>query len=214
MGTTFSAIAYAFGTKNPERVKVLDEWPGERQHTEEKCPSKISYAIKDGLVANKWGYEVLDGMVGYVWWKLLLDKHTKPTDFDDPLLEQAVGSILMALPPGKTAVQVMTDFLRPMQEYFMGKLRESMLAAALEQTPLRLVATVPATWSHSCREATRQAVRNAGFASREGDEIMVIDEPEAAALSVIRFMENSPSAQALQASVCSSTSTCHALIMQ
>ena len=203
IGTTYTAIAYAFGTTSPDRVMVLDEWPSEKQRTEEKCPSKIAYASGNGLTRNKWGYEVVSGMEAYAWWKLLLDKHTKPTDFDSPLLAKAVEAKMLELPPGKTAVKVMQDFLVPLREYFFKKLRDSMLETALEQIPFRIVVTVPATWGYSSREATRQAVRKAGFAKGEHDEIMVIDEPEAATLSVLRTMETSGTATPPKVSACS-----------
>ena len=180
---------------------VINEWPGEKGSTEDKVPTTLAYAaenIEKNLDKNKWGYEVRVGWTTYAWWKLLLDKTTKKTDFDDPLLEKAIGTRLLRLPEGKSAMEVMTDFLTPVQEYFMGKLRDAMLETALEQTPFRYVVTVPATWQHSARDETRRAVKEAGFARGDRDEIIVIDEPEAAALSVIRSMQYSPSASALK----------------
>lgn len=188
----------AYGKCSPDKITVLNEWPGERHRTEDKCPSKIAYASENDLPRNNWGYEVQAKHVSYSWWKLLLDKNTKRTDFDHPLLESAIGANLMRLPEGKTAMEVMTDYLRSFQEYFMGRLKESMLETALDDTEIRVVVTVPATWQHAAREATRQAVRKAGFVRGPGDEIIVIDEPEAAGLSVIRTIENSPSAEYLK----------------
>lgn len=188
----------AYGTCPPDKITILNEWPGERHRTEEKCPSKIAYASENGLPTNQWGYLVQTKHISYAWWKLLLDKNTRRTDFDHPLLESAIGANLMRLPEGKTAMETMTDYLRSLQEYFMGKLKESMLENALQDTQIRIVVTVPATWQHAAREATRQAVRKAGFLRGPCDEIIVIDEPEAAGLSVIRTIENSPSAEYLK----------------
>ena len=179
---------------------MLDEWPGEKGRSEQKVPSKISYGTENGLGIDRWGYQVSVGTASYTWFKLKLDAHTKPTDFDNPLLQRAVDSSMALLPVGKTAMEVVTDYLGFLRAYFQGKLRESMVGAPPEQAPCLIVATIPATWSASAREATRQAVRNAGFASRAGDEIMMIDEPEAATLAVISFMENSNIAQILKVS--------------
>jgi len=43
---------------------------------------------------------------------------------------------------------------------------------AVEQTRFRYMVTLPATWSPAAREATRQAAQNAGFGTRERDELI------------------------------------------
>lgn len=177
-------------TKTAKDVEVISSWPGSLIHTEEKVPSRLAYANENGFDIDKWGYAVESGMTIVQWFKLLLDSNTEKTDYDDPLLADSLGSGLMHLPAGKDALQVASDFLTYLREYAMEQLKNMTLQTAIEQTAIRVQVTTPATWSYSAREATRQAVKNAGFGSGERDEIVLIDEPEAAALWAIRSTQN------------------------
>jgi hypothetical protein len=201
-----TGFGYASANCNPNQLSIMTEWPGEQNECQEKTPSKQSYAFENPQTEDRWGFEVLSNDKSYAWTKLLLDPTTKPAEFDCPRLQKAISSRLLALPPGKTAKDVVTDYLRHLRKYMMAKFEETMLETALERTPMRFVVTVPATWSHQARQDTRECLINAGFPRSENDEIMVIDEPEAAALSVIRSMEDSPSSMSLK--VCISMDVC------
>jgi hypothetical protein len=191
-------LAYAYGTNDPDRIITLTEWPGENHETQEKTPTKISYATENPSTGDRWGYQVQGTEISYAWFKLLLDPTIVPAEFDDPRLQKAISSRLLALPLGKTAKDVVTDYLGHVREYTMARFEETMLETALEQTPIRFVITVPATWSHQARQDTRECLIKSGFPRSEADEILVIDEPESAALSVIRSMENSPTGFSLK----------------
>lgn len=173
--------------KDPEPIT---KWPGGNaaNETREKVPSKIAYVSENPklLTEDVWGYGVFPGLRSYCWTKLLLDTKTCETQYDDPLLQQAVGSAIMGLPPGKSAEDVVADYLGFMYQHCLRSLEEKMTPAILAVTPLEFWFTMPAIWSDSAQFATKRAAERAGFGSRPQDEIRMITEPEAAALAAFK----------------------------
>ncbi|KIX98828.1 uncharacterized protein Z520_05289 [Fonsecaea multimorphosa CBS 102226] len=199
IGTTGSAIGYAASNAAPDEITVLDHWEG---HVEVKVPTRIAYASENDFKTDKWGFQVEGGMTICNWIKLLLDENTVKADFDDPLLQQAIGQGLMHLPEGKDASEVIKNFVSRVREHFLRHLNNTILETAVNNTQKRICVPVPTTWSLAAREATRQAVSKAGFGEDERDEIIVIDESEAAALDVIKSLEKSSDAERLKEGSC------------
>ncbi|KAJ0417519.1 hypothetical protein BJY00DRAFT_325500 [Aspergillus carlsbadensis] len=170
-------------------IVLIKSWPGPSRHTETvlKTPSRIAYAAENGG-RERWGYQVEPGMVAQSWTKLLLDRGTPLTRFDDAL-EEAAGMGIFKLPPGKSAIQVVADYLSKVYDHILRSIAKQITEATLQITPLEFWFTVPAIWSDQAKDATLQAVRLAGFATRSGsvqDEINLITEPEAAAIAALR----------------------------
>ncbi|OAP63615.1 hypothetical protein AYL99_02842 [Fonsecaea erecta] len=189
IGTTASAIAYAASDASADQISVLDNWDG---HVEVKVPTRVAYAEENDFETDKWGFQVESGMQICNWPKLRLDENTDKADFDDPLLQQAIGQGLMHIPDGKDAPEVISDFLFGVRNHFLQHLNDTILETAVKHTAKRICVPVPTTWSLAAREATRQAVIKAGFGEDKRDEINIIDESEAAALYVIKSLEKSP----------------------
>jgi hypothetical protein len=121
-------------------------------------------------------------MKSYSWTKLLLDQNALRSENDDPGLQRAVAGGVMRLPRGKTAKDVVGDYLRGIYKMFMDAIVEKLGGSdILKITPMEFWLTVPAIWSDEAKAATRAAAKAAGFGSRPGDEINLIPEPEAAA---------------------------------
>jgi hypothetical protein len=140
------------------------------------------------------------------WFKLLLDSPTRPKEFDDASLQTAVGKGLMKLPEGKTAVQVTSAYLRRLYILSITTLKDMIGDQAVDQTPILFSLSLPATWSHAAREATREAAENAGFLSRPRDEMALVDEPECAAIATLKStIENFDANHAFQVKICSDT---------
>lgn len=114
----------------------------------------------------------------YTWTKLLLDKNIRLTDFDDSKLEDVFGSGMMRLPAHKSAREVVCDYLKKIYEYLVAQLCKHFRKEIFDATPMECWLTVPAIWS--------DAAKAAGFASRPGDEVKIITEPEAAALAALK----------------------------
>lgn len=133
-----------------------------------------------------FGYDVEAGMECCQWFKLLLDGSTEPTEYDDPLLRQAMGHGLLRLPQGKTAIDVTADFLSCLYNHIIRYLKNMIGSEAVNQTPILFSLSIPATWSPAAREATREAAVRAGFINRDHDEIIMVDEPECAAIATLK----------------------------
>ena len=93
---------------------------------------------------------------------------------------------MLTLPEGKTAIDVTADFLSCLYEHILRTLKGMIGPEAVEQTPMLFSLSLPATWSWTAREATREAAEQAGFLDRDHDEIALVDEPECAAIATLK----------------------------
>lgn len=154
---------------------------------QDKVPSVIGYAVDNPSYVgeDRWGYQIKPGDTSFGWWKLLLDECCEPQQWDDPELLKVIGDGTVRLPSGKTAQEVATDYLRFIHEHTIGQLGELLTIAGLNATPIDWCLTVPATWSHKARNASRQAAVDAGFGKRPGDSLLLIDEPQAGILEIL-----------------------------
>lgn len=137
-------------------------------------------------------------MISCAWFKLLLDSHVEITDFDDSELEtlaKSEGDGMYRLPQGMTAEEVTAAYLTPFYRHVMGHLEKRFSADMLQSMQIEYYFTVPALWSDRAKAATRSAAMTAGFASRTGDTIFMIPEPEAAAVAALKSLAEGSSGQ-------------------
>lgn len=181
-------LGLSFALSNAADIKDIAPWtkfPGNASHNSEHChkaPSWIAYADEnEDLDEDAWGYQIEPGMKTYAWTKLLLDSAAAPTEYDDPGLRTVTGNGIMWLPPGKTAKEVATDYLRGMHRMFNDAIKEKMGDEICRNLPMEFWLTVPATWTEQAKQETRQAALDAGFVPKPSGPIHVIPEPEAAA---------------------------------
>ncbi|KAK2594476.1 hypothetical protein QQS21_007823 [Conoideocrella luteorostrata] len=183
-GTTYSGISFALS--NAADFKDILPWtkyPGASSHNAEHCvkaPTRIAFEDEnDDLTENAWGYQIEPGLKIYAMTKLLLDKSTLQSNFDDPDLYLPSGGEMMQLPKGKSAKDVATAYLKEMCKMFETARDEIFGADQLLPTDFWL--TVPASWSEKAKLLTKAAAMDAGFGKKSADRIMLISEPEAAA---------------------------------
>lgn len=104
-------------------IILISTWPGPSRDTETvfKAPSRIAYASENNsrVTTNRWGYQVEPGMLSYSWTKLLLDQGTPLTQYDDRTLETASQTGILKLPEGKTAVDVVADYLSEVYQHIL-----------------------------------------------------------------------------------------------
>jgi molecular chaperone DnaK (HSP70) len=186
--------------KSIDDIDIIRSWPGPSKEADEvwKAPSKIAY-LEDNrnvkkMAAQQWGYQVTPKMRSYAWVKLLLDQETTPTKHDLAELETSQGSLL-DLPRGKSATDVVSDYLKEVYQHTMRTLEQRLSSEILKITPIHYWFTVPAIWSDRAKAATRDAIKAAGFCSRTMDEISLITEPEAAAVATLNTMANDKSVE-------------------
>lgn len=178
-GTTHTGASYLPNNDNGAPVTIQKWGKGSKNALILKTPTIIAYAHENETQKEKIaiGTNVKPGSTSYSWWKLGLDSETNAADYDDPLLEKAVGSQITGLPAGKTAEQVTTDYLRLIYDHIINHLRGVLGEAALAITPLQFCVTVPAAWGWAGRQATLSAAKKAGFGTRPSDGIICADEP-------------------------------------
>ena len=170
-------------------IVVINNWPGPSRETETifKTPSRIAYASENkSIQSDRWGFQVEPGMTAYSWTKLLLDKKSPRTQYDDATLESKTGMGMLKLPKGKGAVSVCADFLKSIYCHLLQVLEKQITEETLAVTPLEFWFTMPAIWSDEAQSATKMAAKLAGFGSRAGDEIYMITEPEAAGIATLK----------------------------
>lgn len=178
--------------KDLNDIKLINTWPGPLRDTETvfKTPSRIAYVSDNPRISrNRWGYQVEAGMTAYSWTKLFLDRGTPLSKYDDKALESVSQIGIMQLPDGKTAVDVVADFLSEIYEHILNTLSKHITEEELQFTPLEFWFTVPASWSDQAQSATKTAAERAGFGSsirRPDDKIFLISEPEAAAITALK----------------------------
>lgn len=186
-GTTYSGVSFAMSTATDfKEIKPWTAYPGASSHRSEHCekaPSLIAFADEneEELSQNLWGYQVEPGMRAYAWTKLLLDSSAIASEYDDPSLKKAIGSGIMKLPRGRTAKEIVTAYLRGLNTMYQGVVTEKFGHGYLDNLPVDIWLTVPATWSDEAKQLTMEAARDAGFSSRPYDRVRLIAEPEAAA---------------------------------
>lgn len=154
-----------------------------------KAPTEITLE-SDG--EKLWGYQIPAGAKRYGWFKLLLDRKSAKTKYDDPNLAGAIDTknpnSLFALPPDKDARGVALEYLKLFYKHVMERLRER-VPLTFDSTPIQFVITTPAIWSHEAQSATFGIAKEAGFTSRAGDKIAMVAEPEAAASYCLRELQ-------------------------
>ncbi|KAL3475680.1 hypothetical protein BJX99DRAFT_229106 [Aspergillus californicus] len=189
-GTTYTGISYTWSAvyEDDDDIITVQEWPALNGQTENatKVPTQIAYERDEsGRATNCWGYLIKPGTPRCVWMKLLLDKKARVTPSDDPNLRRALEEEEMRLPPGKTVEDVTTDFFGELYEFTMQSLRQEYPDILLDMTPIKYCFTMPAIWSDQAQLKTLWAAEAGGFAARQVDEVILISEPEAAAMATL-----------------------------
>ena len=151
----------------------------------EKVPTRIAYSWQNlTLKKNVWGYQVKPGMISCSLFKLLLDEDSEVKPQDDTLL-QSRSRYKCVLPPGKTVVDVTTDYLTFIYEHILHKVEILLGPELMRRTMFDFYFTKPAVFSLTACNGIRRAAEVAGFGSREGDTLSLLCEPEAACIAAI-----------------------------
>ncbi|PGH14906.1 hypothetical protein AJ79_02769 [Helicocarpus griseus UAMH5409] len=161
-GTTFSGVATVYSEESPEDIYVITDWPGN-----EDVKHKVCWTIEDKNDESEdraWGNQVTSDMDCSSWFKLKMAPTNTSAIHDDPLLFQSVGPGLLRVPPGETPEKAIRN-------------------AMVDSAQIQVVLTTPADWDRKYKLTLREAVKAADIASRVGDTISTVDEPEAAALA-------------------------------
>ncbi|KAL2060461.1 hypothetical protein VTL71DRAFT_9492 [Oculimacula yallundae] len=175
-GTTYSGVSWAYPGRRD--VRLITNWPNPKtmNATNDKVPSTISYC--NGKV-ERWGYSNRDKDETFRWFKILLEPSHK---YNDEVKEvRDASKLLKSL--NKSPEEVVSDYLKVLWDYTMEDIKQEVKEDNWKRDyALKVVITVPAMWSDAAKDKTKKAALMAGMP----DNITMITEPEAAALSIIR----------------------------
>ncbi|KAG0266596.1 hypothetical protein BG011_001785 [Mortierella polycephala] len=173
-GTTFSGCAYAYAQDDKEVIDIT-AWP---KHTIQypKTPTLNLYKKDDPshtMVA--WGMKAkLETMKPTAKHHILLSQYKLHLD------EHVHNS---ALEVGITVLEAISQYLEAFHEYVVGEVMRG-FARNFQRDHFRYCLTVPAMWSDRAKNVMRQAAVQAKLIKETDhpDRLMLISEPEAAAL--------------------------------
>jgi molecular chaperone DnaK (HSP70) len=89
---------------------------------------------------------------------------------------------ILHIPKGMTALQVIAKYLSYLRDALWRRLGVKMSTAGgnLDRTPIQFWFTVPVSWSDTTRKLMREVISDAGFGARDGDQVHLLTEPQAA----------------------------------
>lgn len=114
----------------------------------------------------------------FKWFKILLEpkykfaKSARPVENSDAMLSRL----------DKTAIDVVTDYLRFLWHYTLQDIERKQGVGFRDAYKLSVVLTVPAVWTQAAKEKTLAAGRAAGMPQ----DIELVTEPEAAAIFALK----------------------------
>ncbi|OZJ06414.1 hypothetical protein BZG36_00543 [Bifiguratus adelaidae] len=171
-GTTFSGCCYAFAQN--EEIIDITKWPRQNNNVYPKTPTLLMYR-KNSKEVIDWGHGARRSAfrpntadcILLSKFKLYLDENLR----------------LNPLPSGLNVVEVIADYLRAFHQHVCNELAKG-FAGNYDPSKFRYCLTVPAMWSDRAKTAMRQAAQLSGMISPQdpADRLMLISEPEAAAL--------------------------------
>ncbi|KAI5983887.1 actin-like ATPase domain-containing protein [Pisolithus albus] len=189
-GTTFSGVAYASSRIHSGTIQQILRWPGSFE-TFRKVPTCLLYDEHGQVIA--WGLEAKNAspMLGTYrceWFKLFLE----PRALRD---ESAIDPRLPKLPPGKTAITLIVDFLSCLWEYAKEEITRE-IGSVADLNTADVILTCPAAWDAKGCDLMRGAAIDAGLvqSAHAGDtnwrdRLQIITEPEAAAVHCARLTD-------------------------
>ncbi|CAO3593678.1 unnamed protein product [Absidia cylindrospora] len=173
-GTTFSGCSYSF-IQNDEVVDIV-RWPKQNNNVYPKTPTLNFYQGNSNQM-TQWGNAARLEMQRPTARNSVLLKQYKL------YLDENIAKDLPPLPNGLTIVNAIANYLHAFHEHVVNELKKG-FARNYGQHQFRYCLTVPAMWSDRAKATMREAAIKAGLIQDNDhrDRLMLISEPEAAAL--------------------------------
>ncbi|QPC70663.1 hypothetical protein HYE68_001415 [Fusarium pseudograminearum] len=186
-GTTYSGVSWARST-DPNNITPIKGWPAEDHRNRNEIQVPTLYDIESG----KWGYLITPDMKPIKWFKLLLlkDEDIKNEEGGSSRQLRETIEILKTSAANITPVQVVGLYLRAVWSFTYASLKSMV---DIDNLPLHVAITVPASWPDYAKNSMRQAAKIAGITKHRpiGETTLItVEEPEAAALASL-FQRNS-----------------------
>ncbi|KAL2689750.1 hypothetical protein Neosp_003811 [[Neocosmospora] mangrovei] len=163
-GTTYSGVAWA-DTTRPDVQHVVTSWPAVGSS---KSSPKVPTELRKVANGWQWGFQIPESAKRSKYFKLKLDDNGQVTK------------------DGESAQDLTKVYLSCLHAHFVTILEARLSPSVVRSTPMDFVVTVPAIWSPAAKQATERAAAMAGFCGHQ--RIMLISEPEAAALYTLKTL--------------------------
>jgi molecular chaperone DnaK (HSP70) len=165
-------------------IIVIKDWPSRHTKigTKEKVPSEIAL-----LDRTQWGSLIAPNVQRHMWTKLLLDD-PKAGEMSKIMKELSLSDTEY---PSNKPVDIIAEYLGHIKAHLIKNLDIQYGKGLWRTLPITLVVTVPAVWSDAAKNATLQAVDQAGFNTIELPQLkrtVLTTEPEAAAIYTIQSL--------------------------
>ncbi|KAI8391423.1 uncharacterized protein BYT42DRAFT_556812 [Radiomyces spectabilis] len=173
-GTTYSGVAYALTANDNRDVYDVTLWPKQIQHSYSKTPTEIMYDRNTHKVTY-WGNAARTSV------RKTNDKHHHFRQFK-LYYDEVMSEHLKPLPEGFDHMKLSADFLRKLHDHAAYEISKAFGSFPPER--YRYCLTVPAIWSDKAKSEMREVAKLAGLINEDDhpDRLMLISEPEAAAL--------------------------------
>ena len=126
---------------------MVNEWPGSKGITYEKCPTLLKYEPDGSL---RWGFELDRNTTGRIQAiKLLLDP-----DQPKPIYVPAVDITAELSRLGKAPTAVATDYISAIYKHATAVIESKYPRNYFHMLKKHYVMTVPAVWSEEAQDAT------------------------------------------------------------
>jgi len=174
---SYSGIAWATNSKSKE-VRLIEEWPQREGTSNNPNSAKVPTLISPSD-SSQWGFAAPDG--AHEWFKILLD----PDHFHIKELGE-LSKFEITEASAREAERDSQAFLRQLWLHAKERISDALPKYNIFQNyDIKAVITVPAVWSDTAKERTRQIAIQAGLPL----DLAIINEPEAAAIAVFRDLQ-------------------------
>jgi hypothetical protein len=180
----YSGVAWATKVDLENReINPITSWPGTGLD-EGKAPTELCYDEAGELL---WGFDIPPDVDRFSWFKLLL---LRTEDLDPDIQSYSVLTRMRSMleESGRTAVELVTAYLRLLWSHTMSTIERARGEVVLEALVIHVVITVPAIWKGYARQAMEDAAKAAGILEHRlagPTNVTIVPEPEAAALSAL-----------------------------
>ncbi|KAK5991079.1 Protein kinase rad3-like protein, partial [Cladobotryum mycophilum] len=183
-GTTFSGIAWA-DTARPEVKHILSDWPSANGV---KSSPKVPTELRKVAKGWQWGYQIPESAKRSRFFKLwVLTESMQCTELT--FILSKLDEPVKVKKDGESAQELTKIYLSCLHDHFISVLEKRLSPDVVQSTPMDFIVTVPAIWSNTAKQETKNAASMAGFCGNQ--RITLISEPEAAALYTVKNLSPS-----------------------
>jgi actin-like ATPase involved in cell morphogenesis len=172
----------------PGEIHLINTWknPTFLNSNNDKVPSEIIYRDHGPV---EWGFypKANQPPLPIRWFKVLLDEEHMQEGLERDEILKGTKQYLESV--GKSAEDVVADYLRLVWEYSFQEIQNKYLTDINQSFTFRIVITVPAIWNPEAREKTKRAISLAGLP--KNSVVQAVEEPTAAAIATLNHLMRS-----------------------